>query len=415
MNMKKISYMLMGVAAAGMMLSSCHETKDDAPVFQKPTEFVLNLPPMASNYYELTPGGSIQLTCSQPNYGFGAVTTYSVEMALDEAFSDPRELTPEYPTSAALSLSSEDIATSICEILGVTGDTYDEANNVVSLYFRATAELNNVPDSRIVSNTVKLDKVEYYLAVKEPGYIYVVGDFAGWKEPNEADFEYYKDYRLYEAQNAIGSKVYSGVFDVPAGKAMFRFYTALTGWDKDSYGSQADDNPIDYELTDGIFEGELVKGKGSYNFSKWEGGEMTITVNMASDKMSVTIQKGAVDTTPKEVIYICGNITGWAEPSEDNASKYENAKLVDKKADGIYTATLDLPDSGDGKSYFRFYKQLTGWGAAQWASPTGENYDLPLGQATASAVGEGCYVLPAGLYELTVNSNDNTVMASAAQ
>ncbi len=413
--MKKLSYFLMGLAGCGMMLSSCQETQDDAPVYKDPTTFVLNTPPMASNFYELTPTGVVELTCSQPDYGFGAAATYAVEMALDEEFTDTRTLTPEFPTSARLQLSAEEIAANICEILGVTGDTYDAADNVVSLYFRAVASLPQVESSRIVSNSVKLDKVQYYLAVKEPGYIYVVGDFAGWKEPNADAFEYYKDFRLYEPANAIGSKVYSAVFDVPAGKAMFRFYTALTGWDADSYGAQADDNPIDYELTDGVFEGTLVKGKGSFNFPAWEGGEMTITVNMASDNMSVTIQAGAVDTTPKEVIYICGNITGWSEPSEDNAAKYEDAKLTDQKGDGIYTATLDLPDSGDGKSYFRFYKQLTGWGAAQWASPTGDNFDLPVGEATATAVGEGCFVLPAGVYAFTVDANNNTVMAVAAE
>lgn len=405
----------MGLAGAGMMLSACHETQDDAPVYKDPTSFELNMPPMASNYYELTPTGTLELTCSQPDYGFGALVSYSVEMALDEEFTESRMLAPEYPTRAVLSLKGEDIAASVCEILGITGETYDETNNVVALYFRAIAQLPQVESSRIVSNTIKLPLVQYYLAVKEPAFIYVVGDFAGWKEPNAGNFDYYRNYRLYEPVTAIGSKVFSGVFNVEAGKAMFRFYTALTGWDADSYGSQPDDNPIDYELTDGIFEGTVVKGKGSFNFPDWKGGEMTITVNMAGDNMTVTIQAGAVDTTPKDAIYICGNITGWAEPSEDNASKYENARLLDQKADGVYTGTFSLPSSGDGLSYFRFYKQLSGWGAAQWASPTGENFDLPLGEATASAVGEGCFVLPEGTYTITVDSNNNTVMAVAAE
>lgn len=405
----------MGVAAAGMMLTSCHETQDDAPVYQKPTEFVLNTPPMANNYYELAPGGSIQLTCSQPDYGFGAVTNYAVEVSLDENFTEVRKLTPEYPTLAQITLSAEDMAAGICEMLGITGDTYDATNNVVGVYLRAIASLPQVEGSEITSNTVFLPKVQYYLAIKEPGYIYVVGDFAGWKAPTAEYFEHYKQYRLYEDSKAIGSKVYSGVFNVEAGKAMFRFYTALTGWDKDSYGIQVDDNPIDCTMTDGLYEGTLVKGKGSFNFPDWGGGEMTITVNMASDNMSVTIQAGAVDTTPKDFIYICGNVTSWKEPSEDNAADYEKAKLIDQKGDGNYTATFDLPDSGDGSSYFRFYKALTGWGAAQWASSTGDNYTLTLGEPAPTASGEGCFVLPAGKYALTVNTNDNTVTASAAE
>lgn len=405
----------MGVAATGLMLTSCQETQDDAPVYQKPAGFVLDTPVEAESVYELTPTGSIELTCARPDYGFVAVTNYAVEMALDKDFTESRTLEPAYPTSPRISLSSQAIAENICEMLGVTGDTYNETDNIVTLYLRATASIQQVAGSEITSNTIVLPQVQYYLAIKEPAYIYVVGAISGWKEPSEAERDHYKNYRLYEPKTAIGTKVYSGVFDVPAGQAMFRFYTALTGWSADSYGSQESDSPVDCVMTDGVYEGQLVKGQGSYNFPAWEGGEMTITVNMASDNMTVTVQAGAVDTTPKEVIYMCGNITNWAEPSEDNASKYENATLTDEKADGIYTATLTLPDSGDGKSYFRFYKALTGWGAAQWASPTGENYDLPLDEATSSAVGEGCYVLPAGTYLFTVNSNDNTVMASASQ
>ncbi len=414
--MKKLSYFLMGlIGAAGLTLSACHETQDDAPVYKSPTTFHLNTPPMALNSYELSPEGVIELTCSQPDYGFGAVVNYSVEIALDEQFADAREIVPELPTSAAISLKSEDISIAICEILGVTGDTYNPDKNEVCVYMRAIAKLPQVADSRIVSNTVSLPHVHYYLAIKEPGYIFVVGDFAGWKEPNGDNAEYYKDYRLYEADNAIGSKVYSGIFDVPAGKAMFRFYTALTGWDADSYGSQADDNPLDYELTDGMFEGKVVKGKGSFNFPAWTGGKMTITVNMAVEgNYTITIQAGAVDTTPKDVIYLCGNFTNWTEPSEDNAEKYETAKLVDENRDGIFVGTFALPDSGDGKSYFRFYQKLTGWGAAKWASPTGDNYDLPLGTPTTAAEGEGCFVLAVGTYTITVDSNNNTVSATAA-
>ena len=414
--MKKISYFLTGLIGAGLMMTACHETQDDAPVYKDPTTFHLNTPPMVQNTYELAPGGVVELTCSQPDYGFGAVVNYSVDVALDDKFEDYRNLVPELPTSARIHLKSADLAVAMCDLLGVTGDSFDPNKCTETVYIRAIASLPQVEGSSIVSNTISLANVKYYLAIQEPGYIYVVGDFAGWKEPGADNAEYYKDYRLYEAPNAIGSKVYSGVFDVPAGKAMFRFYTALTGWDADSYGSQADDSALDFTMENGMFEGSLVKGKGSYNFPAWEGGEMTITVNMAVEgSYTVTIQAGAVDTTPKEAIYICGNITGWAEPSEDNAEKYEGAKLVDEKRDGVFVATLNLPDSGDGKSYFRFYKTLSGWGAAQWASPTGENFDLPLDTPTTSAVGEGCFVLSAGTYVISVDSNNNTVTATAAQ
>lgn len=408
----------MGLVAAASVLTACQETKDDNPVFQKPTEFNLNTPPMALNYYELTPDGVVEFTCSQPDYGFAAVTNYSLDVSFDEDFATFKNIVPALPTQAVMSITGEQLSVAMCELAGITNaDEFAAAEHVRCLYVRANASVSGVDYSAITSNSVTLPHVRYYLAIPSPGYIYVVGDFAGWKDPVEANYDYYKDYRLYESDKAIGSKVYSGVFDVPAGKAMFRFYTDLTGWDKDSFGSQADDNPLDFEMTDGYFEGSLVAGKGSFNFPAWAGGQMTITVNMAVDgNYSLTIQAGAVDTTPKSYIYMCGNISGWTEPSEDNAAKYENCRLVDNDSNGVYTGTFEnLADSGDGLSYFRFYQALTGWGAAQWASPTGDNFALPLGEATTSAVGEGCFTLPAGkTYTITVDANNNTVMAVEA-
>ncbi len=420
--MKKFSYILLGVLGLGFAVSSCQETKDDNPVFQTPTKFELNTPAFANEYYELTGDGMLEITCSQPDYGFAAITQYAVEISFDEKFTDKQTVTPLYPTQARLLIPEEELAVAMCVLDGVTSpDNYDENDAVRTCYLRAVASIKGVDGSEITSNTIKIGRVKYYVAVKSAAYIYVVGAFTGWKEPGSDNAEHYMSYRLYEDASAIGSKVFSGTFEVPAGDAMFRFYTALTGWDADSYGSQADDNPVDCEFTDGEYFGSVVKGKGSYNFPEWAGGEMTITVNMSVEgNYNVTIYAGAVDTTPVEVIYMCGNNSGWSEPSEDNLAKYESWKLSDTGRNGIYTATFsNIPVNGDdNKCYFRFYKTLSGWGAAQWASPTGDNYELTLGEAAPTAEGEGCFVLDnpgenAYLFEL--DSNNNTLTVTLAQ
>ena len=70
------------------------------------------------------------------------------------------------------------------------------------------------------------------------------------------------------------------------------FYTALTGWDKDSYGIQEKDAPKDISMTNGIYDGAIVKGKGSYQLPGWAGGKVKITVNMSNDsKMTVKFEK----------------------------------------------------------------------------------------------------------------------------
>jgi hypothetical protein len=124
-------------------------------------------------------------------------------------------------------------------------------------------------------------------AVATPRYIYLVGSPEGWAGPTEDQAEHYANWRLVDKTE---SGVYTGTFDMPAAP-MFRFYTALTGWDADSYGSQEDDNPIDYSITDGSFNGSLVKGKGSFNFPDWPGGQLTISVDM--NNSTVSIKAGA--------------------------------------------------------------------------------------------------------------------------
>lgn len=45
-------------------------------------------------------------------------------------------------------------------------------------------------------------------------------------------------------------------------------------------------------MTNGIYDGAIVKGKGSYNLLGWTGGKVKITVNMSNDsKMTVKFEK----------------------------------------------------------------------------------------------------------------------------
>ena len=131
-----------------------------------------------------------------------------------------------------------------------------------------------------------LDKVQPYFAVPEPGFIYILGTCNGWPTPDATSAGALADWRLFESQTAIGSNVYTGVFDMPAAP-VFRFYTALEGWDVNSFGSQAEDNPIDYTLTDGQWQGKLVAGKGSLSFPDYPGGTMTIMVNLNDNSIQV--------------------------------------------------------------------------------------------------------------------------------
>ncbi|MDE6321689.1 MAG: SusE domain-containing protein [Muribaculaceae bacterium] len=303
--MKKLS-ILFAALATMMGFTACDA--DDDPVWQVPTpgSFVLNTPPMADETFVFTEGDNraIEFTVSQPDYGFIASVTYGIQIDIDDQYKGkaedgsvahptPVNVTPEQPTQAKIVVTSQQISEALCELRGIDSKDNWEQIDPIPVKVRATAIIGDIESTFVESNWITLKAVQGYDAIKEPGYIYLVGAPEGWKGPDNLNAAHYSDWRLFEKRDEIGSKVYWGVFDIAAGNAMFRFYTALTGWDTDSYGSQSDDNPLDYEFNaDGIMQTELVKGKGSFNFPNWEGGEMTICVDMSRIPMEVTMYKG---------------------------------------------------------------------------------------------------------------------------
>ena len=82
--MKKMIYLFILVFSLSTLVACSDD--EGTPVFTEPTEFVLNVPKYASGIYDLKNTATIQLTCSQPDYGFTAATRYTVEIALDQAF-----------------------------------------------------------------------------------------------------------------------------------------------------------------------------------------------------------------------------------------------------------------------------------------------------------------------------------------
>lgn len=289
--MKKISVLFFALVAL-LATSSCKQNTE--PRYQEATKFELNTPAMAQQYYQLTPDGVIDLNWSQPDWGFAAVASYTVQMALNPDFTTPavEGAEPFFTidqtfTGCSAAVSMEKVAIGLCSLKNIKKEEQYVDEPAGKVYFRVVGEIPQVAGSTITSNVICLDQVKGYCAVQSPGKIYLVGAPEGWKGPDASAADHYADWALYEADDAIGSKIYHGVFEVPAGNAMFRFYTALTGWDADSYGSQADDNPIDYAFTEGEFIGNIVKGKGSYNFPDWAGGKMDITVDMNTMKVTI--------------------------------------------------------------------------------------------------------------------------------
>lgn len=415
--MKKIS-LLLAVAAVAMGFSSCEE--DRGPVYQNPTEFVLNTPAMQDQYIDLTEGNTLELVASQPDYGYSAIAQYSAEMSLTSDFSDPVGISPTNPTLARMTFKQEDVAIGLCELLGIEGEDdfnakYPDGMPYMQVYFRAVCQLDGVAGSEIKSNVVSYNHIKGYLAIASPGYIYLVGSPSGWSEPNEANAEHYAAWRLFEPEDAIGSKIYTGVFTIPAG-AEFRFYTELAGWGDDgcawgigAHEVDGDKDDITDEITAEGLEVKAVHGKGSWILSSWGGGEMTIVVNASDENnLTVTFYAGSASVVVTKYVYMVGNNGGWVDPVAGN---YEDWKLADTEGTGIYEGTFDFTDftEADGTLYCRFYQTLSGWGQAQWAANVadGDNTEVTSGVACNTVVGEGCFFMPVNGHKVSVVLDTN--------
>lgn len=270
----------------GMAFTSCKE--DTQPRLQKPTEFVLNTPPMADNTYMLSADNGIDLSVSQANYGLGIVPVYTVEVATKEDKSDATALTEQY-TSARFQVPGESLSLTLCKLLGYEDkDSYSDV--AVPVYVRVISNVNNCDYGKIASNWIELKSVVPYFAVKLIDYIWIIGQFPGWDINNAS---------CPLAETEIGSRIYQGTYFVPAGQFQLRFYDELGDWGYWSIGSQDEDNPTIITFTDGVYEGNAFvgngpegdkdKGKGAWEVSDWQGGNVKFTVNLSNPKKAKVI------------------------------------------------------------------------------------------------------------------------------
>ena len=417
---KYLLYIPVAFALFGM--ASCSQDRD--PKFKAPTSFHLNTPPMQDQEIILTPEGTLEFSCSQPDYGFAASASYSMQMALSDSFTDYYDVPSMEEHNAKITVHQSDVATGFCKLMGIDSEEtsasmYPDGYPVTKIYFRAVCQISGVAASLITSNVVSYNYLQPYFAVPVPGYIYLVGVPSGWSTPDESQVDKYANFRLFEDADAIGSKIYKGVFEIGAGDdAMFRFYTALTGWDNDSYGVQEPDEAVQFpEFASGTFEHQLVKGKGSFWFPNWPGGEMTMVVNMSDpSNMTVTFAAGAVEVFTPSYIYMMGSLQGWTEPTEANASAYSAFRMANSAgAKGIYTGDFKVAED-QADVYIRFTPALEGWDGTQYGVQEEDaSIDVSLTNNSFSGpyvIGKGSWHFNtggAGTLSVSVDTDNQTV------
>lgn len=176
--MKRIFTIIL-VFAALPFFWAC-ETERDNPTALTPDTFVLNTPKYVYGIYDLGNTESIQLTCSQPAYGFTAVTTYRVQVATQESFQEFATLS-SFSNMAKIDVSASEMAFVLVGLLGIT-DEADFPTEPFPVYIRLSAELSD-GSHQVLSNIIELPKVKSYFAlepVEMPENIYLIGNVSDW-------------------------------------------------------------------------------------------------------------------------------------------------------------------------------------------------------------------------------------------
>ena len=173
-------------------LTACSDDNDENPVVKTPTTFHLNTPALAANgIYDLANSKTIELTCSQPDYGYPAVTKYTVEVATSADMSDARTMATTF-TTAKMEVDAAELASLLTEMYVAKGMSEHQFPLTAPVYIRAkavqtTAYGQEIEGTSITSNVITLNKVYLLFSlppVKTPEKLYLVGNFNKWSWDN---------------------------------------------------------------------------------------------------------------------------------------------------------------------------------------------------------------------------------------
>lgn len=162
---------------------------DDKIVLQQPDSFVLNTPKYVSGIYDLQNTETIELTCTQPDYGFTAAAVYSVEISLTENFAEYKTLPGTY-TTAKIDVNAADVALALIGLHGVEEESEYPADPH-PIYVRLSSILKDSGLGQVYSNVITLPRVKGYFALDPMGMpenMYLVGNVAGnwnWSDATE--------------------------------------------------------------------------------------------------------------------------------------------------------------------------------------------------------------------------------------
>lgn len=200
--MKKIFTILSAAVFALPLFTACETDNSSNPVLNEPDTFTLNTPAYAANnVYDLKNAEVVELTCSQPDYGFPAATTYKVYASFNPDFTEATDETKANYTEPGSTYSTAKINVDASELnnalfdlwTAVNGEQAELPTEPVAVYIRLKANITGSEKGVCLSNVIELPRVlisKNTGSLAPPKTLFIVGSMldADWKvwKPMEA-------------------------------------------------------------------------------------------------------------------------------------------------------------------------------------------------------------------------------------
>lgn len=182
-----ISWLLALLAVVTLGFTACDTDTDSNPTLDLShvgEGFPLNVPANAeNNTYDLANATSLELTCSQPNYGgMPLMVRYYVQVSLTEDFASYKELATSY-TKAKMAVDAREINDAMVELFQEANPDTDYPATPRPLYIKLRAVIDGTDNmGEIYSNVITLPSVLASYQAPEATFetqLYVVGQAIG--------------------------------------------------------------------------------------------------------------------------------------------------------------------------------------------------------------------------------------------
>ncbi len=314
--MKKIIKSALLLLCSACMFTACEDDNDSNPVIQSPTTFELNTPAYSSSVIDLATSDSLAFTWSQPDYGgWPAAAEYQIQVSLTNTFTQAYNdaatdatandsadyvTLDSYFRSTTGNIQASALATALQKLGGwAEGATIP----TTTVYVRATAYVPGSTSAStsptIYSNVVTIKTIPYFVQLTDadPEIWYLIGSCI--------------------ADGSWGSTI--GTQIIPMYTIEGETYDKVTGQGKIQYVGYLTTAGFKLILTPGSWTNQWGQGSSFGTFVKNDGGSgnitvpsngyYTVTLNTATDELTVEAYTGTVTTYSQ--MLITGDFNSW--------------------------------------------------------------------------------------------------------